>query len=115
MKSEKFVADETYGEWAGTYKVKAMSAAEHIQIEDKVVKYVKKKGGDPTKVESYPIDYYRGSCLIKTVIKDGKELSIKEPLKLFNEMPNRLYMILMRMYQTLNEPNPEESNFLLGL
>ena len=115
MKSEKFVADASYGEWQGEYEVRAISAAEHIQIEEKVARYMKKHGLDLANPEDYPEMYYRGLCLVKSVTKDGKDLPIKEPFKLLEEMPSRLYMILLGLYSKLNGLSREEQHFLRSL
>jgi len=114
MKSEKFVADASYGEWQGEYEVRAISAAEHIQIEEKVARYMQKHGLNLSNPADYPTAYYRGLCLIKSVTKDGKPLPIQEPFKLLDKMPNRLYTILLSLYQKLNSPSLEEQNFLLN-
>ena len=74
MKSEKFVADASYGEWQGEYEVRMLSAAERIEIEEKVFQYMRKHGLDPRKEEDYPIVYDRGLSLIKSVTKDGKPI-----------------------------------------
>ena len=114
MKKEKFIADASYGEWQGEYEVRAISAAEHIQIEEKVARYMQKHGLNLSNPADYPTAYYRGLCLIKSVTKDGKPLPIQEPFKLLNKMPNRLYTILLSLYQKLNSPSLEEQNFLLN-
>jgi len=114
MKSEKFDADASYGEWQGEYEVRAISAAEHIPIEEKVARYIQKHGLNLSNPADYPTAYYRGLCLIKSVTKDGKPLPVQEPFKLLDKMPMRLYTILLSLYQKLNSPSLEEQNFLLN-
>lgn len=114
MKSEKFVANESYGEWQGEYIIGAISAADHIEIEEKIVKYMKQKGKDPTKQSEYPIHQYRAFALLKSVLKDGKPLKYTAD-QLLQELPNKLYMILSTAYSRLNEPSREEADFLSNL
>jgi len=115
VKSEKFVADASYGEWQGEYEVRMLSAAERIEIEEKVFQYMRKHGLDPRKEEDYPTVYDRGLSLIKSVTKDGKPLPIQEPFKLLQEIPNRLYTVLLALYYKLNAPSVEEQLFLQNL
>jgi len=115
MKSEKFVADASYGEWQGEYEVRMLSAAERIEIEEKIFQYMRKHGLDPRKEKDYPTVYDRGLSLIKSVTKDGKPLPIREPFKLLKEIPNRLYTVLLALYYKLNAPSVEEQRFLQNL
>jgi len=115
MKSEKFVADASYGEWQGEYEVRMLSAAERIEIEERIFQYMRKHGLDPRKEEDYPTVYDRGLSLIKSVTKDGKPLPIREPFKLLKEIPNRLYTVLLALYYKLNAPSVEEQRFLQNL
>ena len=109
MKSETFVASkDVYDEWAGDYVVRTLTGADALDIEEQIFKHLRKKNITNITMENYPFSLERRLGLAKSVLRDGKEIFGVD----IEDMPQRLYKILMGLYQRLNEPSQDEATFL---
>ena len=108
MKFETFIAsEEIYGEWSGKYEVRMLNGAESLAIEEVIFKQLQKKGGKVT-AENYPMVLERTLSLVTCITRNGKSITNKN----IDTMPKRLHTILLGLYQRLNVPNQEETDFL---
>ena len=109
MKSETFVASkDVYDEWAGDYVVRTLTGADALDIEEQILKYLRKKGVTNPTVEDYPFSLERKLGLSRSVLRNGEAITASDVTKI----PLRLYKILMGLYQRLNEPSQDEAAFL---
>ena len=92
-------------EWNGKYTISAISALEHIALEEKIRKRMGKK-------QNVDLVFYKGLSLLVSVRKDGEKLAYEEPEELLSKMPNRLYLILYNACDKLNNIKPEDQRFL---
>jgi len=109
LKSEIFEAkEEIYGDWSGKYEVRVLTGAEGLAIEEKIFRYLQKKGITNPTIQNYPIILERTLGLTTSITKNGKPITGKD----LNKMPKRLYTVLYGLYQKLNVPSQEEADFL---
>jgi hypothetical protein len=102
-KSEISIGEDWKEEVYGEYEIKELTAQDGIDALNELV-------SELTEPERITPAIYKQKLLEKAVIHNGKALKVEN----FNQIPNKLYNILLASNERLNNISDEEARFLLS-
>jgi len=102
-KSEISIGEDWKEEYYGEYEIKELTAQDGIDALDELVLQF-------TEPERITTTIYKQKLLEKAVTHNGKNFKVEN----FNQIPNKLYNILLVANERLNNISDKEARFLLS-
>jgi len=102
-KSEISIGEDWKEEYYGEYEIKELTAQDGIDALDELVLQF-------TEPERITTTIYKQKLLEKAVTHNGKNFKVEN----FNQIPNKLYNILLAANERLNNISDKEARFLLS-